>query len=136
MTDYVQQSSVEEAREYLQTLNLQYIVEAMCASTYPLPRWSLKEAEHCCQLYKNFLFLQKKYSDVSLVPTREIDEFWHNHILYTRQYTEDCQHIFGHYLHHVPTAPDENPGDLIDGFLRTKELYLKEFNEPLTLLLS
>lgn len=127
--------SLEAAQQYLQDLDLQYIIEAMCAPSYPLPRWSVADAQHCCQLYKNFLFLQKKHFPALLVPTREIDEFWHNHILYTKRYMADCQHIFGHYLHHEPAAPDEDLAGLIDSFLRTKEFYLQEFQQPLTTIL-
>jgi hypothetical protein len=123
--------SLHEAKSYLQTLNLTYIIEAMCAASYPLPRWAREDAERCCQLYKNFLYLQKKHFPQPLVPTREIDEFWHNHILYTKQYTHDCEHIFGHYLHHVPASPSEDMQALVDDFLQTKQWYLEEFGEPL-----
>lgn len=125
--------SLEEARAYLQQLDLSYIVEAMCAPQYPLPRWTEAEAKRCCQLYKNFLFLHKKHPDSVLVPTREIDEFWHNHILYTQQYFHDCTQIFGHYLHHTPASPTEDTAQLIDDFKLTKQFYFDEFKHPLTL---
>lgn len=123
--------SLQAAREYLSELDLSYIIAAMCAPDYPLPRWTVEDATHCCQLYKNFLFLMKKHLSLSLVPTREIDEFWHNHILYTRQYFHDCEHIFGHYLHHEPASPTDNPVQLIDNFKLTKALYLEEFGQSL-----
>lgn len=123
--------NLEEARAYIEQLNLDYIIQDMCSERYPLPRWTQSDAAQCCQLYKNFLFLQKKYASLPLVPTREIDEFWHNHILYTRKYWYDCLHIFGHYRHHDPAMPDENPQLLIEGFMRTKAFYLKEFNQTL-----
>jgi hypothetical protein len=125
--------SLDEARRYIDQLDLSYIVEAMCAPHYPLPRWTLSDANHCCRLYKNFLYLFKKHLPFPLVPTREIDEFWHNHILYTQQYFRDCENIFGHYLHHAPASPADNPQQLIDNFQVTKRLYLEEFNQPLVL---
>lgn len=124
---------LEEVRGYIDELDLSYIIEAMCAAHYPLPRWTLSDAEHCCQLYKNFLFLLKKHLPVSLVPTREIDEFWHNHILYTKNYSRDCERIFGHYLHHEPASPTENAEELVSNFQLTKQLYLQEFGQPLVL---
>lgn len=124
--------SDEEARDYLHQLDLTYIADSMCASHYPLPRWQLADALHCAKLYKNFLLLQKKNASVPLVPTREIDEFWHNHILHTQQYFQDCARIFGYYLHHQPVSPRDNTEQLIADFTRTKELYFAEFNEPLT----
>ena len=126
--------SLEEAQAYVQQLDLGYLIDFMCGEQYPLPRWLRSEAEHCCQLYKNFLLLNLKFLSSHLVPTREIDEFWHNHILYTRNYVRDCMAIFGHYFHHEPTDPAENPDVLIKNYSRTKELYLAEFSEPLELI--
>lgn len=123
--------SLLEAKLYLEHLDLSYIANAMCHPSYPLPRWVIVDAERCCRLYKNFLYLQKKHYPAPLVPTREIDEFWHNHILHTKQYSHDCEQIFGHYLHHQPATPDENPQALINEFLQTKQWYLEEFGEPL-----
>ena len=125
---------LDAAQSYLEQLDLTYIVDFMCSDRYPLPQWTTEDAQHCCKLYKRFLWLQKKYSQYSLVPTKEIDEFWHNHILYTQEYTKDCAFIFGHYLHHLPAKPNENPEKLVNGYLQTKQLYLDEFGEPLNLL--
>lgn len=128
--------SLQDARSYIEQLNLDYIVEAMCSPSYPLPRWTLSDAEHCCQLYKNFILLQKIHINEHLVPTREIDEFWHNHILYTQQYIRDCMKIFGRYLHHAPASPHDNPKDLIESYKKTKDYYFQEFNIPLQLIKS
>ncbi len=126
--------SLAAAREYIAQMDLDYIVQKMCDSHYPLPRWTLDDANHCAQLYKNFLYLQKKHMPEALVPTREIDEFWHNHILFTQRYIQDCNHIFGHYLHHHPENPTDNPEKLIAAYTQTKAFYLEEFNEPLSIL--
>jgi hypothetical protein len=127
-------TSLVSARAYIDALDLGYLIEYMCSTRYPLPRWSLSDATHCCQLYKNFLFLFKKHLPEFLVPTREIDEFWHNHILYTKNYFRDTSAIFGHYLHHDPASPNENAAVLVEGFLKTKTYYLAEFKEPLEIL--
>lgn len=123
------QPSLESAKVYLAQLDLTYIINAMCAPEYPLPRWLEADAIRCAQLYKNFLYLQKKHLPLPLVPTKEIDEFWHNHILYTREYFHDCEQTFGHYLHHAPASPKENKVQLVDDYLRTKKLYFAEFGE-------
>ena len=130
----VKSVSLQEAKNYVEKLNLNYIVEAMCAEHYSLPRWVRLEAEQCCSLYKNFLWLNKKFLPLELVPTREIDEFWHNHILYTREYVKDCYHIFGHYFHHEPASPLGDQEKLITNFQQTEKLYLEEFKAPLVLL--
>jgi hypothetical protein len=125
--------SLDEACRYIHALDFSYLVEIMCAPAYPLPRWTKVEAQHCCQLYKNFLILFKKYPGTQLVPTREIDEFWHNHILHTKRYVQDCLDIFGYYLHHEPASPTDQPDQLIHHFLITKQLYLETFGQPLVL---
>jgi hypothetical protein len=123
--------SVETARDYINNLDLDYIVDDMCSARYPLPRWTVTDAKHCCLLYKRFLILLQKHLPELLVPTREIDEFWHNHILYTKQYTRDCLAVFGHYLHHEPASETQDDQHLIDGFLVTKQYYFAEFGESL-----
>jgi hypothetical protein len=123
--------SLVSARAYIESLDFNYIIEFMCSQRYPLPRWSLPDAGHCCQLYKNFLILLKKHEAEFLVPTREIDEFWHNHILYTRNYYLDSMVIFGRYLHHDPASPDDNPELLAKNYLKTKQYYFEEFQQVL-----
>lgn len=125
----------DQAINYIKMLDLGYIIQKMMAPTYPLPRWTLEDATRCCNYYKNFLILHVKYPKIAFVPTRYIDEFWHNHILYTQRYTNDCNNIFGHYLHHYPA--EENADEILklkNAFEITQQLYLKEFNEPLVLL--
>jgi len=36
------------------------------------------------------------------VPSVQVDEFWHNFILYTRKYQAWCFANFGYFVHHVP----------------------------------
>ena len=51
--------------------------------------------------YRRFLHLHILYPGMELVPTKMIDEVWHQHILDTRAYSGDCERIFGHFLHHL-----------------------------------
>ena len=37
-----------------------------------------------------------------------IDEMWHNFILFTKDYCEFCENIFGKYLHHSPSTAAES----------------------------
>jgi hypothetical protein len=39
--------------------------------------------------------------------SREVDAVWHTFILFTRDYHAFCEEVFGHYLHHQPTAAGE-----------------------------
>jgi hypothetical protein len=117
------------------------IVDKMSDEKYFLPYWDKAEAWVCCQKYKNYLKLQCKvkcfnqqFADYPpLVPSEEVDEFWHNHILDTKKYFKDCELFFGEYLHHDPSfGRSDNPETkkkLIDAFDKTQELYLEEFGE-------
>lgn len=64
--------------------------------------WSLQRADTVEQLYKAYLTLFALYPKEEHVPTADIDEMWHSHILDTHKYMADCQDIFGFYLHHYP----------------------------------
>lgn len=124
------------AKTYLDQLDLSYIVKKMCSEHYELPRWTLDLARICEAVYKRYLWLLIKYPNEALVPTRDIDEFWHHHILYTKNYARDCEELIGHYLHHTPSDRD-NPVELAELtplFARTKELYEQEFGENLKIL--
>jgi hypothetical protein len=80
------------------------------------------------------LFIWRKYEDEDLPPSIDIDEFWHNHILDTRRYIEDCSRIFGYYRHHYPYFGLRGPEDecaLQVAFDRSNERYLAEFGEEI-----
>lgn len=40
---------------------------------------------------------------------REVDEMWHEFILFTKDYTDFCMHYFGEYIHHLPNIFDNIP---------------------------
>ena len=33
-----------------------------------------------------------------------VDRFWHAHIIDTKKYAQDCHHLFGRFLHHMPVG--------------------------------
>jgi hypothetical protein len=37
-----------------------------------------------------------------IAPSKDVDAFWHGHILDTMKYAEDCDQVFGYFLHHFP----------------------------------
>lgn len=119
---------------YIEKIDLYYLAMRVVEKL----NWSLAEAQEQIGKYKNFLILQFKYGkEGMLVPTLKIDEVWHNHILHTQAYFDDCQHIFGHYLHHEPTPYHPDPtvrkkfaDETAECFLKTQVLYEMEFNEP------
>jgi hypothetical protein len=123
--------NLTEAKKYIQNIDFSMIIKKMIKGS----DWSYEDACTCAQLYKNYLFLVKKYDgQYQLPPSEEIDEFWHNHILDTEKYHTDCQAIFGKYLHHYPyfgIDDKSNTNTLNDSFDVLQELYFKEFGEYL-----
>ena len=64
--------------------------------------WTLERANRVEPQYKAFLFLIGSRVKAEFVPTFDIDEMWHMHILDTRKYMMDCALHFGEYIHHYP----------------------------------
>lgn len=131
-------TTVPDLYEKILALDLHYLIEKACSEHYPLPRWQIDQATKALSLYKRFLFLLITYPQEKLVPTRDIDEFWHNHILYTKRYAHDCQNLCGHYIHHFPSNPNdsEDMQNISKNFELTQALYLKEFGEELQVLME
>jgi hypothetical protein len=58
-------------------------------------------------LYKAFMFKAAMGSGGLLVDP-EMDEFWHTHLLFTRDYAAMCQKIAGRFIHHEPFDESED----------------------------
>jgi hypothetical protein len=56
-------------------------------------------------------FVACLYADGEMIgmPSRIVDDAWHEFILMTRPYTEFCDRAFGKYLHHTPNALATEP---------------------------
>ena len=96
--------------------------------------WTREQCEANEVEYKRYLHLCKLHGK-GMVPTKAIDQFWHYHILDTRAYHEDCQAVYGHYLHHFPylgMRGEEDERQLEAGFNRTARLYREAFDEDMS----
>ena len=94
--------------------------------------WSREHAESIEQAYKNYLTMLVKYPDDAedILLSEDVDEFWHTHILQTIKYTEDCEAVFGKYLHHNPHVGELTPADVdrrVAMAEKTRRLYQQEF---------
>ena len=125
---------LHQAKKYINELDFSPIINKLITRH----KWLKIEAEETCKQYRRYLYLLKKYAknsdQPSFPPSDDIDEFWHHHILDTKKYQQDCQAIFGRYLHHYPYFGADSKTtitDLQSAFEKTKNLYLKEFNEEL-----
>ena len=96
------------------------------------PNWSLSKAETLEVWYRRFLYLSSIYKDKVIVPSKDIDMFWHTHILDTQKYMLDCENLFGRYIHHFPyfgMRGEKDRNQLKKSFHETEELFLLHFSE-------
>ena len=84
--------------------------------------------------YRRFLHLHLQYPGLEIVPTKLIDEVWHQHILDTRAYARDCENMFGEFLHHYPyfgMHGEEDQANLQSCFERTQVMWMDCFGVPM-----
>jgi len=94
--------------------------------------WTKEQCESAEFEYKRFLALKRTYPNKDIVPNKMVDQFWHQHILDTKKYAEDCELIFGYFMHHFPyfgMKDEQDMQNLVDAFEETKELYNLHFNQ-------
>lgn len=97
--------------------------------------WSEEEARVAEMWYRRFLVLVLKYPDHPCVPNAQIDAFWHVHILDTRRYAEDCEAVFGQFVHHYPYfGLNGDAAERDAAFDETNWLYRHEFGEDCTVM--
>ncbi|HEX3672929.1 MAG TPA: hypothetical protein VHU87_01525, partial [Rhizomicrobium sp.] len=61
------------------------------------------EVEAVHEEYKRFVALSCASADGEIPVSKRVDEFWHQHILFTQDYAAMCRAVAGHFLHHLPT---------------------------------
>jgi hypothetical protein len=94
--------------------------------------WTREYADSIGVAYKTYLTMLVKHpadaEDILL--SEDVDEFWHTHILQTRKYMQDCQNVFGNYLHHEPHVGEVTAADIEKRTVqaeKTRQLYEREF---------
>jgi len=95
--------------------------------------WDKEHTDHVEKKYRRYLCMLYLYPEASVVPTKAIDQFWHQHILDTRAYAADCERVFGYFVHHFPyfgMRSEEDAKDLLSSFERTKQIHQALFGEP------
>jgi hypothetical protein len=92
--------------------------------------WVPKIADYAELRYRRFLAMRLLDRKLVLVPPPDIDVFWHQHILFTREYARDCEKAFGEFLHHNPASGSKNEAEkLQQGFVETAAFYADAFGE-------
>jgi len=93
--------------------------------------WDEERVARALQEYKQFLALMHWHPEAILVPSDDIDDVWHTHILNTARYQSDCETIFGCLQHHYPTfgASDEVQEAHLTDREKTLQLFEEAFGE-------
>lgn len=114
----------------LQELNLEAIVIKVIDKEEGVG-WSFNYALKVCDEYRKFLVLCLQNPNIAIVPSTQIDDFWHFHILDTQKYAQDCEQCFGYFLHHFPyfgMRDKQDERNLKSAWEQTKVLYNSEFS--------
>jgi len=94
--------------------------------------WSKEDISLMEDYYRKWLAIHVCYPDLAVAPSEKLDEYWHMHILDTKKYMEDCQLVFGYYLHHYPYFGLEGDKEnLNSGFETTRKLFKHHFGHDL-----
>ena len=96
--------------------------------------WTKERANTAEIDYKRYLSVTKALGGYQLVPNGDIDRFWHEHILDTRRYAQDCEELFGGFLHHYPYFGMRGEADnstWIDTSRQSTEFWMLLFGEQL-----
>ena len=95
--------------------------------------WTAEHADRMEVAYRRYLILHAMHPQMPLAPERDVDRFWHMHILDTRKYAADCEAAFGRFVHHFPyfgLRGEDDARALQDAFVKTQALYAQTFGEP------
>ncbi len=60
-------------------------------------------------LRQYFLICHDAGQNVISMPSRVVDDAWHEFILFTHDYHEFCEQAFGRYFHHTPSSALDSP---------------------------
>lgn len=94
--------------------------------------WGLEQAFQISEEYRKFLYLCITERDTGVVPSKQVNQFWHLHILDTQKYAEDCEKFVGYFLHHFPyfgMRGEQDAKNLIRCWEETKALYVRVFGQ-------
>src|SRR6266498_1678223 len=122
---------VEQIVGAIQALDLEPI-KVKLMDTEEGQGWSREYVDQMEIAYRRFLTLSVKYPEETIAPSKDVDKFWHGHILDTMKYAEDCQNVFGYFVHHFPyfgMRGEEDAANLAEAGRTTKRLYEQEFGE-------
>jgi hypothetical protein len=83
------------------------------------PEWDNHKIVQLIEEYRNFLFVAGT-SKTECTPSAEVDEVWHQHMLFTRDYREFCRTVFGKFIDHNPEKSTDKK-DYSEQYLKTTQ---------------
>lgn len=86
--------------------------------------WTKEYTMRVIEEYKKFLKLTLTYE---VAPSYEIDQVWHTHILYTRDYRITCKNLGMDYIDHNPVV--KGGWVKADPYPNTKKVYEKVYGK-------
>jgi hypothetical protein len=96
-----QSASIENVMRLVNSIDLR-MVKLKIMDEEEGQGWDQDQADYVERRYRRYLCMVYMTGNGSVVPTKDIDLFWHQHILDTRAYARDCQSLFGEFRHHFP----------------------------------
>ena len=126
--EFVSQDKIDEAMAVVESLDFDQMNDKL-VNYYG---WSKEDVSLMNDYYKKWLAIHACYPELAVAPSAKLDEYWHMHILDTEKYMQDCQLVFGHYLHHYPYFGLEGDKENLDsGFETTRKLFKHHFGHDL-----
>lgn len=120
--------NIQNAETKIQQLDLDHVRAYLAEKK----KWHPSYAKQVEQDYRDFLKLYAAAPDGEFVSTRDVDDFWHAHILHVSKYINDCVDVFGFVLDHLPVV--EEGKDLTpyhDRHQKTQESFAKIFGRSM-----
>ena len=126
--------SIAERRARIMSLDISMVGRKLMEPSPEGKGWTQEQASLAELWYRRYLTLVLiAPPEIALVPNGPIDLFWHQHILDTRAYARDCQHIFGEFIHHFPYyGLNGDAAERDQSFDETNSLYREHFGEDCT----
>jgi hypothetical protein len=92
--------------------------------------WTHEYASRVIQEYKKFIYLSC-LSETIVTPSVDVDQAWHLHMVYTRDYWQRfCRQTLGKEIHHEPTEGGAAERDKFwRAYQRTISTYTDEFGQ-------
>lgn len=88
------------------------------------------------EIYQEAFTEFKKYAALSQIVkgplgmgSPEVDEVWHQFILFTREYADFCQNYLGSFLHHSPHTSSTSGERKREGMANFRESYKRVFGD-------